>query len=205
MDFLTNLWLPIVVSGVAVWFASALCWMAVGHHNKDRDPIPEGREQEFMDTITRLNIRPGCYGFPDFFQCKNLPAAERKQAMREIYNRHPQGLLRVWSPTNMGLNMALTFLFYLVTSAAIAYLAWAALPHAETVASVGTATIATSGAPFAKVFQVVGTAGILAYCFASFPNDLWFQQKRRAMAMNLIDGVIFGLITGAIFAWLWPR
>ncbi len=192
MDFLTQLWLPILVAGVVVWIASAVAWMAIGHHTKDRDPIPDGREQELMDAVSRLNIRPGSYGFPDFFQCKdkNIPAAERKQAMKELYNRHPQGLLRVWAPINMGRNMALTALFYLVTSAVIGYLAWAALPQ---------------GTPFAKVFQVVGTAAILAYCFAGFPGDLWFQEKRRAMAMNLIDGVIFGLITGAIFAWLWPR
>lgn len=192
MDFLTQLWLPILVAGVVVWIASAIAWMAIGHHTKDRDPIPDGREQELMDAVTRLNIPPGSYGFPDFFQCKdkNIPAAERKQAMKELYNRRPQGLLRVWAPINMGRNMALTFLFYLVSSTVIAYLAWAALPH---------------GATFAKVFQVVGTAAILAYCFAGFPGDLWFQEKRRAMVMNLIDGVIFGLITAAIFAWLWPR
>ena len=192
MDFLTQLWLPILVAGLVVWIASAVAWMAIGHHTKDRDPIPDGREQELMDAVTRLNIRPGSYGFPDFFQCKdkNIPAAERKQAMKELYNRHPQGLLRVWAPINMGRNMALTALFYLVTSAVIGYLAWAALPE---------------GATFAKVFQVVGTAAILAYCFAGFPGDLWFQEKRRAMAMNLIDGVIFGLITAAIFAYFWPR
>lgn len=190
MDFLTQLWLPILVAGVVVWIASAVAWMAIGHHTKDRDPIPDGREQELMDAVTRLNIPPGSYGFPDFYQCKNIPAAERKQAMKTLYNRHPQGLLRVWAPINMGRNMALTALFYLVTSAVIGYLAWAALPQ---------------GTPFAKVFQVVGTAAILAYCFAGFPGDLWFQEKRRAMAMNLIDGVIFGLITAAIFAWLWPR
>lgn len=192
MDFLTHLWLPILVSGVGVWFASALAWMAIGHHTKDRDPIPQ--EQEFMDAVTRLNIRPGNYGFPDFCQHHKLPPEERKKAMKELYNRHPQGLLRVWAPTNMGLNMFLTFLFYLVTSTVIAYLAWSALPHSS-----------GGGTLFWKVFQVVGTAGILAYCFASFPNDLWFQKKRRAMAMEWIDGIVFGLITAAIFAWLWPK
>jgi len=25
------------------------------------------------------------------------------------------------------------------------------------------------------------------------------------MVMNLIDGIMYGLITGTIFAWLWPR
>lgn len=193
MDFLTHLWLPIVVAGVGVWVASALAWMAIGHHKKDRDTIP--REQEFMDTITRLNLGPGNYGFPDFCQHDALPRKERMEALKKLYDRHPQGTLRVWAPVNMGVNMFLTFLFYLVTSTVIAYLAWATLPH-------GGAAGGTSS--FWKVFQVVGTAGILAYCFASFPQDLWFQKKRRAVLMDWLDGAAFGLITGAVFAWLWP-
>lgn len=191
MDFLTQLWLPILVSGVVVWIASAIFWMAIGHHNKDRDTLPAGADRELMATISRLNIAPGSYSFPDFSQVdKSLPPKERRAAQKALYNTHPQGLLRVWRPINMGRNMALTFLFYLVSSTVIAYLAWAALPH---------------GATFAKVFQVVGTAGVLAFTFASFPGDLWFQEKRRAMVMCLIDGVVLGLIAGAIFAWLWPR
>ncbi|HYF16015.1 MAG TPA: hypothetical protein VD971_13175 [Phycisphaerales bacterium] len=203
MDFLIHLWKPIVASGVSVWIASALAWMVIGHHKKDRDAIPGGAEGEraFMDAVTRLNIRPGNYGFPDFCQHDTLPRKERMEALKALYDRHPQGLLRVWAPTNMGLNMALTFLFYLVTSAVIGYLAWTVLPHAAT----PTAATADDGAStFWKVFQVTGTAGVLAYCFASFPNDLWFQKKRRAMAMDWLDGIVFGLITGAVFAGLWP-
>jgi hypothetical protein len=193
MDFLTHLWLPILVSGAVVWITSAVAWMVIGHHKKDRDAIPGGREQELMDTITRMNIGPGNYGFPDFCQHDNLPRKERMEAMKALYDRRPMGLLRVWGEMNMGANMLLTFVFYLVTSAVIGYLGWAALPHSG------------GGALFGKVFQVLGTAGILAYCFASFPGDLWFQKKKRAMAMDLIDGIVFGLITGAVFAWLWPK
>lgn len=201
MEFLTSLWLPIVVSGVLVWIASAVAWMAIGHHKKDRGAIPGGREQEFMDAITRMGIGPGNYGFPDFCQHDKLPREERMKAVKVLYDRQPQGLLRVWAPTNMGLNMALTFVFYLVTSAVIGYLGWAALPHGSPGATAGADG---GGATFGQVFRVLGTAGILAYCFASFPGDLWFQKKRRAMAMDLIDGVVFGVITGAVFAWLWP-
>jgi hypothetical protein len=56
----------------------------------------------------------------------------------------------------------------------------------------------------ATVFRVLGTAGVLAYCFAFLPNGIWFGAKPRAMAMNVIDGVAYGLVTGAVFAWLWP-
>ena len=204
MDFLTHLWLPILVSGVCVWFASFIAWMAIGHHKRDRDaiPTPPG-EREFIDAITRMNIRPGNYGFPDFCQHDGLPRKERMEALKALYDKHPQGLLRVWAPTNMGANMLLTFLFYLVTSAVIGYLGWAALPHGSSSVTIPGAEAGRS--MFWKAFQVLGTAGILAYCFASFPGDLWFQKKRRAMAMDWLDGIVFGLITGAIFAWLWPK
>jgi hypothetical protein len=206
MAFLTNLWLPILLSGVAVWFASALAWMAIGHHKKDRDPIPGGREQELMDAITRLNLAPGNYGFPDFNQHDRLPRKERMEKLKALYDRRPYGLLRVWGEMNMGVNMLLTFLFYLFTSAVIAYLGWATLPHGTTSTTiVGVGANTTGTATFAHVFQVIGTAGILAYCFASFPGDVWFQKKKRAMLMEAIDGVIFGLITAAIFAYFWPR
>jgi hypothetical protein len=216
MDFLTHLWLPILLSGVAVWFASALAWMAIGHHKKDRDPIPgaslpHGGEQELMDTITRLNLAPGNYGFPDFNQHDHLPRKARMEKLKALYDRRPYGLLRVWGEMNMGGNMLLTFLFSLFTSAVIAYLGWATLPHGSTtlnttiVGSGGTITHTTITATFAHVFQVIGTAGILAYCFASFPGDVWFQKKKRAMLMDAIDGIIFGLITAAIFAYFWPK
>lgn len=198
MDFLTHLWLPIVLSGVFVWITSAVAWMAIGHHKKDRDAIPGGREQDLMDTIERLKIGPGNYGFPDFCQHDALPRKERMEALKALYDRHPQGVLRVWAPANMGANMAATLAFYLVTSTVIGYLGWVALPHGPMEGGAG-------GASFLHVFRVLGTAGVLAYCFASFPNDLWFQKKRRAMVMDWLDGIVFGLITGAVFAWLWPR
>jgi hypothetical protein len=204
MDFLAHLWLPILVSGVAVWFASFIAWMAIGHHKKDRDAIPGGGEQEFMSTITRMNIPPGNYGFPDFCQHDKLPRKEKMDALKLLYDRHPQGLLRVWAPTNMGRNMLLTFLFYLLTSTAVAFLGWTALPHAAPPADSAGAH-ADGISLTCKVFQTLTTAAILAYGFASFPGDLWFQKKRRAMLMDALDGVVFGLITGAVFAWLWPR
>ena len=200
MDFLTHLWLPIVLSAVAVWFASALAWMAIHHHDKDRLPLPN--EKEFMDFVESRKIPPGNYGFPDFQQCKGMTKDQKKAAYDDM-QKHPMGMLNVWGPISMGGNMIWTFVVMLIVSTLIAYLAWAARPHSMKV-TVGGVSLG-EGLTFGRIFQVVGTAGILAYCFASFPNDIWFQKSRRAMAMNFIDGVAFGLITGAVFAWLWPK
>lgn len=199
MEFLTHLWLPIVASAAAVWFASFLAWMLVGHHKKDWQEVPS--EQEFIETIRRMGIPPGNYGFPEFRKCEGM-SKEQKKAKWEEMQKSPMGLLRVWGPISMGRNMLLTLLVYLAVSVLVGYLGWNALPHGG--AAVG--GLSESARPgFAKVMQVLGTAGILAYCFASLPNDIWFQKSRRQVLTNLIDGVVFGLIIGAVFGWLWPK
>ena len=40
MEFLTQLWLPIVVSGVVVFLLSALAWTVMPHHKKDFTGLP---------------------------------------------------------------------------------------------------------------------------------------------------------------------
>jgi hypothetical protein len=201
MDFLVHLWLPIIVSAAAVWVASFLAWMVVGHHKRDWKGIPGAGEQEFIDFIKRLGIPPGSYGFPEFRRCDGL-SKEQKKAKWDEMQKSPMGLLRVWGPISMGKNMALTFLVYLAVSVLVGYLGWSALPHAGM--SAGELT-ASARPAFARVMQVLGTAGVLAYCFAGLPNDIWFQRSGREVLTSLIDGVVFGLITGAVFGWLWPR
>ena len=52
--------------------------------------------------------------------------------------------------------------------------------------------------------KMAGTAGILAYCFSFIPNALWFGAYKRTIVAGVIDGGVYGLITGAVFGWLWP-
>lgn len=193
MDFLTHLWLPIVASAVAAWVTSALAWMVVGHHKRDWKEIPN--EQEFIGAVKRMGIPPGSYGFPEFRRLEGLSKAEKQSKWDEM-QQSPIGLLRVWGPINMGRNMLLTFVVSLAASILIGYLGWHALPHG--------AAAGEARPEFAKSMQVLGTAGILAYCFAGLPNDIWFQRSSREVVTGLVDGVACGLITGAVFAWLWP-
>lgn len=184
MDFLAALWIPILASAVAVWIASAVIWMALPHHRKDMRKLPD--EDAFMAQVRAAGISPGAYAFP---YCPSH-ADGQKPEFKKKWEEGPTGYLSVWGKMSMGRNMILTFLVYLVTGTLIAYLGWAGLPHED--------------AGFGRVMQVTGTAGVLAYCIAFIPNGIWFQMPGRAMLMNLIDGVAYGLITGAIFGVLWP-
>jgi hypothetical protein len=182
-EFIVHLWLPILLSAVAVWFWSFLSWAILPLHKKDWENLPN--EDAFGASVRPLNIAPGVYGFPH--------CADNKQrndpAFQEKWKAGPVGLLHLWNPNpSMGANMIVTFGVYLVVSCLIAYAGHAAIPHAS----------------HAKAMQVVGTMGILAYSFAFLPNMVWFQGGKRAMLTAVFDGLVQGLATGAIFAALWP-
>jgi hypothetical protein len=185
MELLIPLWLPILLSAAVVWVISAIVWMALPHHKRDFIALPD--EDAFMDAVRKSGIKPGNYIFPDFRDPKVMKSEKTQKAL----NEGPVGHLSVWqTPLTMGSKMVATFIVYLVVSILIAYLTRVALPGA---------------APFAKVFQVAATAGILAYCFSFIPNAVWFGSYKRTIVANVVDGIVYGLITGALFGWLWPH
>ena len=185
MDFLLSLWLPILLSAAVVWIVSAIVWMALPHHKSDFIGLPD--EDAFVEYIRKSGIKPGNYVFPDFRKREAMKSEKVSKAIEE----GPIGHLSLWRPPlTMGGKMVATFVVYLVVSILIAYLASVALPRT---------------AEFVRVFQVVGTAGILAYSFSFIPNAIWFGAYRRTIVASIIDGIVFGAITGAIFAWRWPH
>ena len=183
MEFLAHLWLPLLLSAVAVWFWSFLSWAILPLHKGDSKALPD--EEAFAAAVRPLNIPPGSYGFPNCSDHKerNDPAFQAK------WKAGPVGLLNIWMPNlNMGANMILSFAVYAVASCLIAYAGYAAIPHAS----------------HAKAFQVAGTMGLLTYCFAFLPNMIWFQASKSTKVMAVFDGVVQGLLTGTIFALMWP-
>lgn len=184
MDMLAHLWLPIVISAAAVWILSAIAWMALPHHKKDYQNLPD--EKAFYAAFDSLKLPPGNYGFP---ACKdkasrNDPEVKRRWAAGEM------GMLSVWGKVSMGRNMVVTFIVYLAISFFIAYIGGVALKP---------------GTDFKHVFQLLGTAGVLAYCFSFIPGGVWFAQSPRALLMCVLDGIVYGLVTGAVFAGMWPK
>jgi hypothetical protein len=185
MELLLPLWLPILLSAAAVWIVSTIFGMPFLHHKNDFIGLPD--EDAFMDSLRKSGIKPGNYLFPDF----RSPAAMKSEKVSKALEQGPVGHLSVWQPPlTMGGKLVATFIVYLVVSILIAYLASVALPKT---------------AEFAKVFQIVGTAGILAYSFSFIPSAIWFGAYKRTIVASIIDGIVCGLITGAIFAWRWPH
>jgi hypothetical protein len=179
--------MPILISAVLVWIASALAWMIMPHHRGDFKPLPN--EDAAMSAVRNLAIPPGVYFFPHMKDCK---AMKTDPVAKEKFEKGPHGLVQIWPPEafgNMGRNMLLSFIFYVVVGVFVAYL--------------GTHTLA-AGSAYLKVFQVTGTAAIMAYCFASIPHGIWFGTPLRNMLAALADGIVYGLLTAGTFSWLWP-
>jgi len=185
MAILLPLWLPILLSAGVVWIASAIVWMALPHHKRDFINLPN--EDAFSEFLHKSGIPPGNYVFPDF---RGREAMKNERICKQL-EKGPVGHLSIWpTPLTMGGKLIATFLVYLAISTLIAYLTRVALPGA---------------APFARVFQIAGTAGVLAYCFSFIPTGVWFGAYRRTLIASFIDGIAFGCITGAIFAWFWQH
>jgi len=183
MELFLSLWLPILVCGVVLFFASFVAWALSPHHKPDVKFLPN--EDALFAIIKAQNLTPGQYMFPkcEHADMKNPDAVAR-------YKAGPWGLLRVWpSEVSMPRNLAATFTMFLIVSAVIGYLASVAF---------------APGAAFGDVFAFTAIAGVLAHTAGGILGEIWFTKPLRAKVMDFVDGVVYGLLTGLIFALLWP-
>lgn len=184
MTDLLALWLPILVSAVAVFFASFVFWAATPWHHKDVKVVPDPERADAA--IASLGLPPGFYMLPNTHD----KAEMRSEAFAERVRRGPWATINVFpGRPNMGRNLALSFLTILLTSIGVAYLAAVALPP---------------GADGPKVFQVTCTAAVLAYAFGGMLNAIWFGKPVGWIVRDLVDALVFALITAACFVLMWP-
>lgn len=98
-----------------------------------------------------------------------------------------KGSLILWRKSpNMGKNIALTVTYFLCISAVIGYLASISM---------------TAATPKLDVFRFTATCALLCYSFGGMSHVIWF---RRRVLLDMIDGLVYSLITGGIFMALWP-
>jgi hypothetical protein len=58
---------------------------------------------------------------------------------------------------------------------------------------------------YLAVFRVAGTAAFLAYGLGHLSNGIWKGQTWPATIKEVMDGLVYGLLTAGTFGWLWPR
>jgi len=175
------LWLPILISTVALFVASFLSWMVFRLHEKDW--IKAAGEDKLIDTIREMDLPEGNYMFPGTESSSEMSSPE----YQEKYKAGPRGLLQVLPKANMGMNLGLTILYFLFCNATFAYLASFALNR--------------PGIDPITVFRFVSTVALLTFCASMIQHAIWFKNR---VVGHVIESVTYALVAGAIFAACWP-
>lgn len=186
MTGLDALWLPILLSAVFVFVVSAIIHMAPLWHAKDYAPVPN--QEAARASLRTLGLAPGDYMVPRTHDMKEMKTPEFQAKLTE----GPQMILTVLPnvPWQMGRTLGLWFVYCLVVSLIAAYVAGRALPPA---------------AEYLDAFRFAGTAAFLAYTVALWQMWIWYGRGTGLTAKATLDGLIYSLVTGGVFGWLWPQ
>ncbi len=185
MVALLDLWLPIVVSGVFVFVASAVIHMVLPIHRGDFKKLPG--EASLLEAMRGQNLVPGSYMFPCAASMKDMNSPEMLAKM----NLGPCGNMNVIpsGPCTIGKSLIQWFVLTLVIGIFVAYSAGLGLAR---------------GADSMAVFRVTTAIALLGYALSPVSDSIWKGVGWGITAKFICDGVVYSLITGAVFAWLWP-
>src|SRR5882672_1850898 len=175
MTGLSALWLPILLSSVIVFVASCVIHMALPWHKNDHRKVPN--EDKLMDALRPLAVPPGDYMVPRPSNMQEMRSPAFSEKMKK-------------GPVMMGKPLVLWFLYCAVVGVFAAYVAGRALPV---------------GAPYLRVFQLVGATAFLAYAAALWQTSIWYRRAWSTTIKATIDGLVYALLTAGTFGWLWPR
>jgi hypothetical protein len=186
MVSLMSLWLPILLSAVAVFIASSIIHMALKYHATDFRQLP--KEDEVMEALRRFDIPPGDYGMPyaGSMEAMKSPAfAEKMKAGPVAFMTFlPAG------SSSLSSNLVLWFLFSILVSVIAAYVAGSALPR---------------GANYLAVFRFAGCVSFTGYSIALLHDSIWYKRNWGMTVKYMFDGLVYALLTAGVFGWLWPR
>ncbi len=186
MTDMFSLWMPIVLSAVAVFIASSVIHMVTGFHKNDYVAPPN--QDALSDAIRPFNLAPGDYLIPHPANMKEMGSPEFKakaeRGPKMIFTVMPNGM------GSMGALLAQWFVYALVISAFAAYVASRAL---------------APQAPYLSVFRFIGASAFLGYAGALWQTTIWYGKGLGLTIRGTIDGLIYAALTAGVFGWLWPR
>jgi hypothetical protein len=183
MVSLAALWLPVLLSAVLVFIASSVIHMATRWHANDFKKL--AAEDAVMDALRPFNLPPADYAAPlaDSMAHMSSPEFKAKQA------RGPSFALTVLVDNSIARNLVKWFAYSVIVGVFAAYVAALALP---------------AGAPYMTVFRVTGTVAFAGYALALWQNWIWYSRSLGYTVRTTIDGLLYALLTGGAFGWLWP-
>lgn len=179
-----SLWGPIVVSAVIVFVASSLLHMVLPFHRNDFSSVP--KEDELLETLRGMGMPAGDYLAPR----PSSMAGLKDPAFVAKMSKGPVVVMTV-APgrTGMARNLVWWFVYTIVVGLFSGYITGRAL---------------SPGADHLQVFRFVATAGFMGYSLALLQQSIWWNKKWSTTIKSMIDGLTYAVLTGAVFAWMWP-
>ncbi|MBO11038.1 MAG: hypothetical protein CMJ68_09760 [Planctomycetaceae bacterium] len=181
MDFLFDLWIPILASAAAVFVVSSIVHLVLPIHKNDYASLPD--EEAILAALRDQQVGPGEYSFPFTESMQEM----QEPATIEKYSRGPVGFLTVMpsGPPGIGKNLVIWFAYSILISVFAAYI---------------TSFLAINSPR--EAFRLTGTVAVLAYAATHIYNSIWKAQPWQTTLKNIFDGILYGLVTAAIFASL---
>ncbi|HEX6162279.1 MAG TPA: hypothetical protein VFZ31_02860, partial [Vicinamibacterales bacterium] len=177
--------IPIALSAVLVFIASSIIHMATSWHKNDLKKFPN--EDAVANALRPLNLPVGNYGIPK-------PETRQEMQSPEFQARFKAGPVAFITirPTafSMGSTLVQWFIYSLVVSLFAGYIAGVAFGP---------------GTEYLRIFQVAGCVAFTGYGLAQAHESIWWGRSWSWTIRNMIDSLLYGLLTGGVFGWLWPR
>lgn len=180
-----SLWLPVVVSAVAVWFLSAILHMVLKYHRADHRPLPN--EEAVAQVMRATPPGPGIFMIPHLED----PAMMKDPAARKRFEDGPVAIITVLrnGPPAMGKYLLQWLVFCLLVSFTAAYVARHTL---------------AAGADGKEVLRITGTLAFLGYGFGYLQDVIWKAVPWPNALRGIFDAALYALATGLVFRLLWP-
>jgi len=182
----TSLIVPILVASVIVFVASSVIHMFTPFHKGDMKKVPN--EDGVMSALRNFNLAPGDYAMP-------LPSSMAAMGTPEFQAKMAAGpvvmmTVRPSGKFTMTPNLIQWFIYSIVVSLFAGYVAGVALGP---------------GADYLKVFQIAGCVAFTGYSLGLFQASIWSGKNWGTTMRGVADGLLYGLLTGGTFGWLWPN
>ena len=186
MDFIHQLWQPILLATFLCFVMSAIVWMFAPHHKKEWQAPPN--QDGVMDLLRKGNVEAGGYLFPYGDRSDKAAFAEAMKKFAE----GPAGVMYVFpkGAMNMGKMLGQQFVFFLFVNFMLAYVGH----HGG-----------LDGQPYLRVFQVIGAMAFMIYAVGPAPESIWFARPWKSFFLGAVDGLLYACVTAGAFGWLWPR
>jgi len=179
-----SLWLPVVLSAVAVFFISSILHMVLKYHKRDFKPLPN---EEAVRAAIGGGLAPGLYFTPYCSDMKQM----REPAMKEKFMKGPVALITVRprGEMSLGKHLALWFGFALLASFVASYIARHTL---------------APGANGVEVMRITGTVAFGIYGLGGIMDSIWKGQPWSNTALELLDAAVYSVTTALLFRCFWP-